>query len=114
MPALIIVQSASPQLTSTGATAREIEAYLLAMPGVAPQLADEIRAIGDPGTTMPVPVPVDKAFAQNVSIDGVTGLGIGDETGVGGMIMWQKNGIVYGVGGTMPQHELMEVAASLR
>ena len=114
MPPLTIVQAAAPRVTSTGANAREIEDYLLAMPGVAPQLAAEIRAIGDPDTTMPVPVPVDKAFAQDVAIDGVRGLGIGDETGVGGIIVWQKNGIVYGVGGTLPQSALLQVARSLR
>jgi hypothetical protein len=114
LPPLVIVESVAPHVTSTGATAREIETYLLQMPGVAPQLAAEIRAIGDPSTTMPIPVPIDKAFAQNVVVDGVTALAVGDNTGVGGMIVWQKNGIVYGVGGAMAQRDLMEVARSLR
>lgn len=114
LPPLVIVQSVAPHVASTGATALQIEAYILQMPGVSPQLADEIRAIGDPSTTMPIPVPIDKAFSQNVFVDGVTGLAIGDDTGVGGMIVWQKKGIVYGVGGALPQRALMEVAQSLR
>lgn len=114
IPPLVIVQSVAPHVSSSGATARQIEAYLLQMPGVAPQLADEIRAIGDPSTTMPIPVPIDKAYSQQVTIDGTNGLAVGDNTGVGGMVVWQKNGIVYGVGGALPQRELMEVAQSLR
>jgi hypothetical protein len=114
LPPLVIVESVAPRVSSTGATTREIETYLLAMPGVAPQLADEIRAIGDPSTTMPIPIPIDKAYSQNVSIDGTSGLAIGDDTGVGGAIVWQKHGIVYCVGGTMPQRQLMEIAQSLR
>jgi hypothetical protein len=114
LPPLVIVESAAPQVTSTGATARDIEAYLVQMPGMSPQLAAQIRAIGDPGTTMPIPVPIDEAFAQNVAIDGVSGLAIGDNTGVGGVIMWQKYGVVYAVAGAMPQRDLMHVAASLR
>ena len=114
MPSLAIVESAAPQLYSTGATARELENYLLQMPGVPPQLADEIRAIGDPSTTMPIPVPIDKAYSQRVIVDGTSGLAVGDNTGVGGIVLWQKNGIVYGVGGALPQRELMEIAQSLR
>jgi hypothetical protein len=114
LPPLVIVEAVAPQVRSTGATAREIEAYLLQMPGVPARLADEIRAIGDPTKTMPIPVPVDKAFSENVSIDGVSGLAIGDDTGVGGIIVWQKNGMVYGVGGALRQKDLMEIAQSLR
>lgn len=114
LPPLVIVEAVAPRVYSTGATARDIEGYLLSMPGVAPQLADEIRAIGDPSTTMPIPVPIDKSYSQQVAIDGTRGLAIGDNTGVGGMIVWQKNGIVYGVCGGMQQRQLMEVAQSLR
>ena len=114
MPQLAIIESVAPRLYSTGATARELEAYLLQMPGVPPQLADEIRAIGDPSTTMPIPVPVDRAYSQRVTVDGANGLAVGDNTGVGGMIVWERGGVVYGVGGALPQRELMEVAQSLR
>jgi len=114
LPPLVIVESAAPRVSSSGATAAAIESYLLAMPGVAPQLAEQIRAIGDPSTTMPIPVPIDKSFSQDVVVDGSKGLAIGDDTGVGGMIVWQRNGIVYGVAGALPQRELMEVAQSLR
>ena len=114
LPPLVIVEAVAPRVYSTGATAQEIESYLLRMPGVAPQLADEIRAIGDPSTTMPIPVPIDKAYSQYVAVDGTRGLAIGDDTGVGGIIVWQRNGIVYGVGGGLPQRTLMEVAQSLR
>lgn len=114
LPPLVVVEAVAPRVYSTGATAREIEAYLLSMPGVAPQLASEIRAIGDPSTTMPIPVPIDKSYSQQIAIDGARGLAIGDNTGVGGMIVWQKNGIVYGVYGAMQQRQLLEVAQSLR
>jgi hypothetical protein len=110
---LAIVQSAAPVVSSSGATARDIEGYLLSLPGISPQLAAEIRAIGDPSTTMPIPVPVDKAFAQNVIVDGVPALAVGDDTGVGGVIVWQKNGMLYGVAGTQRQRDLMEIAQSL-
>jgi len=53
---------------------------------LSPALAAEIRAIGDPDTTMPVLIPIDRAFGQPVRVQGVAGLGIGDNTGVGGVV----------------------------
>ena len=35
----------------------QIEAFMLAQPGIPPQLAEEIRLLGDVQTTLPVPVP---------------------------------------------------------
>ncbi len=45
---VVIAQAPAPRVASTGASAHEIESYLLSLPGVPPQLAGEIRAIGDP------------------------------------------------------------------
>src|SRR5579872_1712112 len=67
-PPLVIVQAPVPTVTSTGATVAEIETYLLEQPGVSPALAAQIRAIGDPTTTVPIPVPIDRAFGQRVQI----------------------------------------------
>ena len=44
-----------PVATSTGATADQLEDFLLDQPGVPPLLAQEIRMIGQ--SALPVPVP---------------------------------------------------------
>jgi hypothetical protein len=104
----------APTVGSDGATVAEIQAYLLSQPSVSPALAAQIRAIGDPATTLPIPIPVGQAAAKNVSVHGVTGLFIGDSTGLGSGVLWQQNGLVYIVGGTLTEAQTLVVANSLK
>ena len=61
-------------MTSTGVTPTQLEDYLLAQPGISPQLAADIKAIGDPTTTLPIPVPVQFATSSKVTVQGVQGV----------------------------------------
>ncbi len=111
---LVIGVAKAPTVSSDGATVGEIQAYLLAQPGVSPALAAQIRAIGDPASTLPIPVPVGQASATSVSVHGTNGLFIGDSTGLGSGVVWQQGGLVYIVGGTLTQSQVIAVANSLR
>ena len=104
----------APTVASDGASVAEIQAYLLSQPSVSPALAAQIRAIGDPASTLPVPIPVGQAAAKNVSVHGTSGLFIGDSTGLGSGVLWQQNGLVYVVGGSLTEAETLAVANSLR
>jgi hypothetical protein len=108
-----VFQAPAPRVYSSGASVRDIIDYLVIQPGVSPSLAAQIRAIGDPSTTLPIPIPVDKALAQTVSIGGSPALVIGDETGVGSVVVWERGGMVYGVAGPLRESELLMVASSL-
>jgi hypothetical protein len=112
-PFLVIGQTTAPVVASNGASAADLEQYLLAQPGISPDLANAIRAIGDPSSTLPIPIPIDKATSHPVQVQGVNGLAVADSTGLGGGIIWQKNGIVYGVAGSLPESDLIAVANSL-
>jgi hypothetical protein len=111
---LFVGAAKSPTVGSDGASVAEIQGYLLAQPGISPALAAQIRAIGDPSSTLPIPIPVGQAAAKNVSVHGVSGLFIGDSTGLGSAVLWQQNGLVYVVGGTLSEAEVLAVANSLR
>ncbi len=113
-PELLIAQAPMPRVISTGASVRQIEQYLLSIPGVPRSLAAQVAAIGDPTTTLPIPVPIDKATAQSVIVQGVPGLAVGDNTGVGAGVVWQQNGYIYGVTGSLPESEILAIANSLR
>ena len=112
--ALVAGVAKAPTVGSDGASVAEIQAYLLSQPSVSPALAAQIRAMGDPASTLPVPIPVGQAAAKSVSVHGVTGLFIGDSTGLGSAVLWQQNGFVYIVGGTLTEAETLAAANSLK
>src|SRR5207245_1619310 len=64
IPTMAVVQMQSPVVSSSGASVTEIENYLISLPGFPPDVAAQIRAIGDPSTTLPVPVPTGQQSHQ--------------------------------------------------
>jgi hypothetical protein len=112
--ALFVGVAKAPSVGSDGASVADIQAYLLSQPSVSPALAAQIRAISDPSSTLPIPIPVGQAAAKNVSVHGTNGLFVGDSTGLGSAVLWQQNGLVYVVGGTLTEAEVLAVANSLK
>lgn len=114
VPTLAIVEMKAPRVTSTGLTVKQLEDYLLQQPGVSPALKQQIEAIGDPSSTLPIPVVPGRMNARQVTVQGVNGAAFGDSTGLGAGVIWIKNGVVFVVGGTVSQEEVLSVANSLR
>src|SRR5205823_3486028 len=71
IPTLVIAQTRIPTVDSTGATAAQLEDYLLSQPGVPPDIAAQLRAIKDPAPTLPVPIPHGLATTEAVQANGV-------------------------------------------
>ncbi len=111
---LIVAQMPVPRVSSSGVSVQRLVAYEIERPGVSPNVIAAFRAIGDLSTTLPIPIPVDKAYSQSVAVDGVTGIGLGDETGLGAAVVWQKAGMLYVVAATRPAREVLAIANSMR
>ncbi len=114
VPTLLIAQSKAPVIRSDGASLDELRAYMLAQPGISPQLAAQVRAIGDPAQTLLVPIPRDLASGKSVTVRGVRGVFVGDSTGIGSAVVWVADGVVHVVAGSLGERELLAVADSLR
>jgi hypothetical protein len=114
VPTLVVGQAKAPVVTSDGVTVDQLRTYLLQQPGVSPQLAAAIRAIGDPASTLPVPVPAELAISHPVTVQGVQGLFIGDNTGIASAIIWQKDGMMFEVIGSLTERQALDVANSMR
>jgi hypothetical protein len=113
LPSLVIGQMRTPSITSNGASVSELENYILSLPGISPDLAAEVRAIRNPVSTLPIPIPVNLANSQSVTVQGTNGVAIGDSTGIGSVVFWTKNGVMHGVGGTLPESQVLQIANSL-
>ena len=114
LPQLVVGSSNAPVVTSTGVTTQQLEDYLLSLPGVSPKLAAAIRAVKDPSTTLPIPIPIEYATSKTVTVQGVDGVAVGDNTGLGAGVIWIKAGIIYGVAGTLKQNVILEIADGLK
>ena len=114
IPTLVVGQAKAPVISSDGVTVAELQSYLLKQPGISPQLAAAIRAIVDPASTLPVPVPAELAISDPVTIQGVQGLFIGDNTGIASAVVWQKGGMIYEVIGSLTEAQALSVANSMR
>ena len=111
IPALVIVQTRTPTISSTGATQQQLEDYLLSQPGVPPEVAAQIRAIEHPNTTLPVPIPSGLATSRQVQVQGAKGLLV--DAGILSAVVWQKDGVIYAVGGQITPDQVITIANSL-
>ena len=114
VPTLIVGQAKAPTVSSDGVTVDQLRSYLLSQPGISPQLAAAIRAIGDPSSTLPVPVPAELAVSHPVTVQGVQGLYVGDNTGIASAVIWQKDGIMFEVIGSFNESQALAIANSMR
>ena len=113
LPQLVVAASAAPVVTSSQVSAKQLEDYLLSVPGLSPELASTIRSLGDPATTLLIPVPIQYATSTKVTVQGVKGVALGDNTGLGSAVIWIKGGTVYGVVGTLKQSDVLSIADHL-
>ncbi len=114
VPTLVLGQAKAPTVSSDGVTVDQLRAHLLSQPGISPQLAAAIRAIGDPSSTLPVPVPAELAISHPVTVQGVQGLYIGDNTGIASAVIWQKDGMMFEVIGSFNESQALAIANSMR
>lgn len=113
MPDMVVAESSVPVVSSEQVSAVQMEDYLLSLPGVPSELADAIKALKDPSTTLLVPVPMEYANGQDVSVQGASGVLVGDSTGVGAGVIWIKGEHLYVVAGGLKQTDVLKVANSL-
>jgi len=108
---LIVVAMRRPVATSTGATAAQLEDFLLDQPGVPPLLAQEIRMLGT--SALPVPVPAG-VTAHQLTLGGVPAVLLSGPSGAASGVIWEsKDGVVHAVAGLVTSADILNVAHQL-
>jgi hypothetical protein len=111
---VFFIESKAPSISSTGASLEVAANYMLSMPNVPADVVAQLRAIGDPSHTLPIPLDFDRTSAKAVSVNGLQGLAIGDETGLGTIVVWQQGGVVYVVAGALRESEALALADGVK
>ena len=114
-PGLLIGQSQELAVDVEGNVSfDELRDFLLKLPGLPPETVRQLREIKDWRNTLPIPVPANQIQWRQATIAGGQGLILADNSGIGSAAIWQRDGRVYGVAGTVKATEIQRVADSLR
>lgn len=110
LPTLVVATMPRPKAVSTGASTSQIEAFLLREPGIPPQLAEEVRVLGDLRTTLPVPVPPG-ASVRSVQVAGWPGVLLRDSSNAAAGVIWEDGqGMLHVVAGILDSRDVLNVA----
>jgi hypothetical protein len=110
LPTLAIAAARRPVASSTGATASQLETFLLSRPGLPASLVQELRLLGKPGGILPVPVP-SGMWEQLQDVGGVPAVLVTDPSAIASAVIWEsRNGVVHAVGGLLDKEDALSVA----
>jgi hypothetical protein len=110
LPTLAIAAGRRPVATSTGATASQLETFLLSRPGLPAGLVRELRLLGKSGGVLPVPVP-SGMWEQLQDVGGVPAVLITDPSAFASAVIWEsRDGVVHAVGGLLDKEDALNVA----
>lgn len=108
---LALVQAHSPKLEVPGnVDIGTLRTELLNNGSLPPEIAQQLAAISDWQNTLPIPVL--KGTSRDVTVDGVHGVLVAAPNSSSWLI-WQKDGIVYGITGSVSESDLLAAANSL-
>jgi hypothetical protein len=110
-PGLALVQLKVPSVDVPGSVnVDQLREQLLRSGAVPPALATQLLAIRDWKSTLPF--PVIRGTARDVPVDGITGTLVTGEAPVP-MLIWQKDGVLYIMGGPASEQALLDAARSM-
>ncbi|SFK98736.1 hypothetical protein [Geodermatophilus ruber] len=114
MPTLVVGRAVAPRAFSSGVPFETLRDYLLALPGLPPNVADQLRSFTGDGTTLPLPVPADQVRTSSADVGGrpATVLEARDRSFAG--VVWVDDGVVTAVAGALGADEVLSVARELR
>ena len=120
----MIVEFPSPVVHATGsASLEELRNVALSIPGLPPQLVTQLKQIDLSSGVVPLPIP-SGIDSQSITVHGTQGLLLTKNIATtipqlkkfpaGSAVVWQTNGIIYAVGGTVSDtNQLLNSANSL-
>ena len=114
LPALIVGRGVAPTAFSSGVPFEVVRDYLLSLPGLPSGVADQLRTFAADGSTLPLPVPVDRVRTSSAEVDGIDATVLSTRDRSMAAVIWVEDGVVTVVAGSLDTDEVLSVARELR
>jgi hypothetical protein len=114
VPTLLVARVVAPKVDSTGVPFATVRDYLLSLPGLPDDLADQLSDLSEDGATLPLPVPTELVTSTTADVNGSEATVLTSRDGVFAGVVWVEDGVMTGVAGSLSADELLSVARGLR
>jgi hypothetical protein len=110
-PEVVVGRSGPLVVRAEGAPLEAIRSFVLSREELPRDLRDQLTAIGDWRSTIPVPVPVDGPSWEEVQLAGRPAIAFGDDSGIGALVIRQDPDGVTVVVGRIGVSQALRLAA---
>jgi hypothetical protein len=114
LPTLIVGRAVAPTAFSNGVPFTTLRDYLLSLPGLSPQLAEQLRSFTGDGTTLPLPVPADQVSSSTADVNGHSATVLVTKDQSMAAVVWVDHGVLTAVAGALGDDEVLAIARELR
>jgi hypothetical protein len=112
-PSLVVGRAVAPSAFSSGVPFETARDYLLTLPGVPDDVADQLRTFAADGSTLPLPVPADQVITSTAEVDGVPATVLATRDRAVAAVVWVDEGVVTAVAGALGTDEVLAIARDL-
>ncbi len=110
----VFAQGPSPELTiPEGVNMNYLRQDFLLIPGLPADLVAQVQEIEDWERTLIIPVPANGS-SQEVRINGAEGVLISSADGKANGVLWQRDGRLYAIGGTLTSEQALGAARAVQ
>lgn len=114
VPTLVVGRAVAPTAFSSGVPFTTVRDYLLSLPGMSPQLAEQLRSFTGDGTTLPLPVPADQVSTSTAEVKGHPATVFVTRDQSMAAVVWVDHGVLTAVAGALGDDEVLAIAQELR
>jgi len=114
IPTLVVGRAVAPTAFSSGVPFTTLRDYLLSLPGMSPQLAEQLRSFTGDGTTLPLPVPADQVTSSTADVHGHEATVLVTRDQAMAAVVWVDHGVLTAVAGALGDDEVLAIARELR
>ncbi|MGY1739130.1 MULTISPECIES: hypothetical protein [unclassified Blastococcus] len=114
LPVLAVGRAVAPTAFSDGVPFGTVRDYLLSLPGLPADVAEQLRTFSADAATLPLPVPADMVTTSTAEVAGAEATVLESRDGTMAGVVWVADGVVTGVAGAVSTDEVLAVARGLR